>query len=209
MKQTDTGMTQSPANESAKQKSGKKMLLGLAVVFVLPFTIAATLHLLDIRPGGKSFGNLITPPTALIYPTFEDAKGEQFAPSRWDKIWSIVMIDGQSCAEACQVNVDKLNRIHISLNKEFDRVQRILILDGEVDAEQLVALQTKYKDLIILIADSPAQQSFVKVFDDTSAKGSVFLVDPLGNLMMHYPSTLGPKELYSDMKRLLKNSWGG
>ncbi|PCI56569.1 MAG: hypothetical protein COB34_06725 [Methylophilaceae bacterium] len=195
--------------EAQKKAKSKKMMLMLAAVFILPFTIAATLHLLDIRPSGKSFGHLITPPTALTVPVFNQMDGEDFTPERWDKIWSIVMVDDASCAEACQANVDKLNRVHISLDKEAKRVQRILFLQGNIDEEKVTALQTQFPQLIVLTERDADQKSFVNVFISAAPKGSVYLVDPLNNLMMHYPSTVPPKELRSDVKRLLKNSWNG
>jgi cytochrome oxidase Cu insertion factor (SCO1/SenC/PrrC family) len=192
-----------------KQSTGRKMLLGLAVVFILPFTIAATLHILDIRPSGKSFGNLITPPIPLNFPILNELKGEDFLADRWNKIWTIVMIDDKSCAEICQKNVDKLNRVHLSLPKEIDRVQRVLILQGEVDLAKTAALQAEFSDLIVLTSSNVNQEKFVEVFTSIAPKDSIYLVDPLNNLMMHYPHEVTPKELRADVKRLLKNSWGG
>lgn len=192
-----------------KKAKSKKMMLMLAAVFILPFTIAATLHLLDIRPSGESFGHLITPPTALAIPTFNQMEGEDFAPERWDKIWSIVMIDDASCAAACQANVDKLNRVYISLDKDAKRVQRILLLQGDIDEENVKTLQAQFPKLIVLAGRDENQKAFLNVFNNAASKGSVYLVDPLNNLMMHYPSAVPPKELRSDVKRLLKNSWNG
>ena len=40
----------------------KKTFYLLILVFVLPFTMAVLLHLFDLIPGGKSYGNLIQPP---------------------------------------------------------------------------------------------------------------------------------------------------
>jgi hypothetical protein len=42
-----------------------------------------------------------------------------------------------------------------------------------------------------------------------ASKGNVFLVDPLGNLMMSYPDKFDPKGLRSDLARLIKNTWAG
>ena len=36
--------------------------------------------------------------------------------------------------------------------------------------------------------------------------GSVFLVDPMGNLMMSYPATADPTDLRKDISRLLRAS---
>ena len=127
-----------------KALKGKKMFLLLVLVFVLPFTIALTLHLLDIRPSGKSFGNLITPVVALEIPALDDAKGVRFAGEQWSKIWSIVMVAEAGCNEACEQNVDKLNRVQRSLNKEKDRVQRILILKKDLMLIRLISYKKSF-----------------------------------------------------------------
>ena len=194
--------------EMQKKSTGRKMLLMLAAVFVLPFTIAAALHILDIRPGGKSFGHLIQPPVALNIPALTEVNGNAFYAEGWEKIWSVVMIDDANCAETCQANADKIRRVHLSLHKEVKRVQRVLILQGSVDQGQVASLQTTFPELIILI-DEGKTDRFISNFINAAPVGSVYLVDPLSNLMMHYPQAVPPKELRADLKRLLKNSWGG
>jgi len=192
-----------------KSAKGRKMLLLLALVFVLPFTAAYTLHALDVTPSGKSFGNLITPIVELKIPAFNDAKENAFAGEQWNKIWNIVMIEEASCNEACEQNVDKLNRVHRSLNKEKHRVQRILILKNEYEAEQINQLQEKFPQLIVLTAKEESQQQFVEKFNQPNSQGGIYLVDPLNNLMMKYSQDVLPKELRHDVMRLLKNSWRG
>jgi len=193
-----------------KQEKGKKMLLILAAVFLLPFTIAATLHLLEIRPGGKSFGHLIVPPVSLTIPALNKVLQEaEFPSDNWSKIWNIVMIDDASCGQSCQHNVDKIDRVYRTLPKDTDRIQRILILVGVVDLEKVKALQAQFPKLIILSGNGDNQQTFVNHFNQAAPIDSVYLVDPLNNLMMDYPKDLQPKELRGDLVRLLKNSWGG
>ncbi len=202
-------MSQVNLDKQAKAGKDKKILLLLAVVFILPFTIASTLHLLNVRPGGKSFGQLVSPVVELTIPAFTDINGKPFADTQWNKIWSIVMIDSTSCNLACEENVDKLNRVHRSLYKEEDRVQRILILKNDFDATRIKALQTKFPALIILPANDLAQKEFVTKFDEVAPEASIYLVDPMHNLMMFYSGKAEPKGLRKDMIKLLKNSWGG
>ncbi|MFW5432515.1 MAG: hypothetical protein ACKE5M_04265 [Methylophilaceae bacterium] len=200
--------TNNPA-DMQKKDTGKKMLLMLAAIFVLPFTIAATLHFLDIRPSGKSFGNLIQPPVSLDIPELAEVNGNAFSPVRWEKIWSVIMIDDANCAEACQSNIDKIKRVHVSLHKEIKRVQRVLILKGDVNQDAIAKLQVAFPDLIVLTGDAPSQLTYIANFTNAAPMGSVYLVDPLNNLMMHYPQAVSSKELRADLRRLLKNSWAG
>ena len=51
---------------------------------------------------------------------------------------------------------------------------------------------------------------FARQFGDFSeSAGQIYLIDPLGNLMMTYTKGYDPKGLRSDLTRLLKNSWAG
>ncbi len=187
------------------QKKGRNMLLILAGIFVLPFMIAATLHLLDIRPGGKSFGNLITPPIGLDFPQLKDIHGRDFLPEQWDKKWNIVMVDYNGCDTGCQSILDKVNRVHISLAKEAKRVQRILILSNS-DNDFRSAIHERFPNLKVLTGDT---EQFIATYETVADVPSIYLVDPLGNLMMQYSQDISSKELRGDLVRLLKNSWAG
>jgi cytochrome oxidase Cu insertion factor (SCO1/SenC/PrrC family) len=195
--------TQLPSNKA----SGRKILLILAVIFVLPFTVAATLHLLNLKPSGHSYGNLIQPPHALQTPVLRDAQGNEFTALQWLKIWSVVIVDSTGCAAPCQAQVHLLKQVHTSLNKDKHRLQRVLLVPTALKAEALSALQKQYPDLLILGGADAKTAKFAGSFNVAGA--SVYLVDPLGNLMMSYPEKIEPKGIFSDLKRLLKNSWAG
>ena len=93
------------------------------------------------------------------------------------------------------------------MNKEIDRVQRVLLVPADIKAETFSDLQKKYPDLIVLVGIDAETVKFAAEF--SANRGNVFLVDPLGNLMMSYPEKFDPKGLRSDLSRLLKNSWAG
>ncbi len=194
-------------NLSDKQKVGKgrNMLLMLAAVFILPFTIAATLHFLEIKPGGKSFGNLITPPIPLVVPQLKDIHGKVFSAEQWHKKWNIVMVDHNGCHADCQTVLDMVNSVYISLPKETKRLQRILILPAN-DNDFSADIHSQFPNLKVLTGETA---QYVGTFETVAAEPSIYLVDPLGNLMMQYPQTITPKELRGDLVRLLKNSWAG
>ncbi len=192
---------------STNKTNGRKILLILAVIFVLPFTVAATLHLLNLKPSGKSYGALVQPPQALVLPVLHDAQGKEFKPEQWLKIWSVVMVDSTGCAQPCQAQVHLLKQVHTSLNKDKHRMQRVLLVPTSLKDETLASLQKQYPDLLILDGTDTEAIKFAENFNVAGA--SVYLVDPLGNLMMTYPENINPKGLFSDLKRLLKNSWAG
>ena len=193
--------------ESLPQGRSKNTFYLLILVFTSPFLTAVTQHLLDLRPSGKSYGNLVQPPKSLQIPTINNLQGQAFKAVQWNKIWSVVMVDSTNCAAPCQAQVHMLKQVHTSLNKEIKRVQRVLLVPTDAEATTLAALHKQYPDLIILTGVDAETVKFTQTIQQTA--GSVYLVDPMGNLMMSYPEKFDPKGLRSDLTRLLKNSWAG
>lgn len=197
----------SELSQTSPQAGSKKTFYLLILVFILPFTMAVLLHFFDLRPSGKSYGNLIQPPKNLQIPALTDTHGKAFKPEQWHKIWSIVTVDSTGCAAPCANRLHMLKQVHTSMNKEIDRVQRVLLVPADASAEAYSEIQKQYPDLIILAGTDIEMTKFSAEFN--AAKDAVFLVDPLGNLMMSYPDKFDPKGLRSDLTRLLKNSWAG
>jgi cytochrome oxidase Cu insertion factor (SCO1/SenC/PrrC family) len=136
-----------------------------------------------------------------------DAQGKAFSAQQWQKIWSVVMVDAASCAELCQKQAHMLKQVHTLLNKDAKRVQRILLVPATANSNAISALQKQYPGLIVLAGADAETVSFAGNFN--MAANGVYLVDPLGNLMMSYPANLEQKSIFADLKRLLKNSWAG
>lgn len=195
------------ASTPLNKTNGKKMLLILAVIFVLPFTLAATLHLLNIKPSGHSYGNLTQPPQALSIPVLHDLQGKAFTREQWLKKWSVVMVDAEGCAAACQEKVNMLKKVHVLLNKDAPRLQRVLLVTSNVNSEAIATLQKQTPDLLILAATDAESTKFAQAFNVTGAQ--IYLVDPFGNLMMSYSGKIDPSGIFGDLKRLLKNTMVG
>ena len=211
-------MLNEPDNKTPVNKSnGRKILLGMAVIFVLPFTIAKTMHLLNMHPTSHSYGTLVIPPKPLQFFALHDTQGKMVASKQWLKKWSVVTIEAGDCAEPCQAQIHLLKQVQTSLDKDSKRVQRVL-LAPTIKADTANALQKQYPDLIILAGADAQSAKFMAEFnvakntaENTAAasKSRVYLVDPLGNLMMSYPADMNPKGMQTDLKKLLKNSWAG
>lgn len=194
-------------DKPANKGNGRKILLGMAVIFVLPFTIAATLHLLNVHPSSHSYGELVNPPQPLQTSVLHDARGKGLTSQLWLKKWSVVTVAASECADPCQAQIHLLNQVNIALDKDARRVQRVLIMPTKVNAEAMAVLQKQYPDLVIVTGADTETVKFSTQFK--GAAGSVYLVDPLGNLMMQYPQNMNPKGMLTDLKKLLKNSWAG
>jgi cytochrome oxidase Cu insertion factor (SCO1/SenC/PrrC family) len=136
-----------------------------------------------------------------------DTQGKAFKREQWLKKWSIVMVDSDGCAASCQEKLHLLKQVHVLLNKDAYRLQRVLIVPAEATSEAIVSLQKQTPDLLVLAGADAETSKFAQAFNVAGAQ--VYLVDPFGNLMMSYPEKMDPKGLFSDLKRLLKNTLVG
>jgi cytochrome oxidase Cu insertion factor (SCO1/SenC/PrrC family) len=190
------------------QRKGRRMLLGLIIFFALPILLVLALHQTGWRPGGTSHGELLTPPQPLQLPALQDLQGRPFLMAQWHSKWSLVYAAGSDgCSAACQQQVHTLRQIHASLNKDIERAQRVLLLPKGADMRNLPQLQQRYPDLIVLVAQGEMQLAGHAA--QPGQVNDVFLVDPMGNLIMRYAPGYAPKGLREDLQRLLKYSWVG
>jgi hypothetical protein len=91
----------------------------------------------------------------------------------------------------------------LALNNEMTRVQRVFLSTGNCCANDY--FKAEHAGLIVLDASSPEAQTLLAQFPAERAN-SLFIVDPLGNLMMRHDAGHTTKDLLSDLKKLLKLS---
>jgi hypothetical protein len=94
----------------------------------------------------------------------------------------------------------------LALNNEMTRVQRVFLATGNCCASDY--LMAEHPGLIVLDASSPDAAKLLAQFPEARAQ-SLFIVDPLGNLMMRHDAGAASqtsKGLLTDLKKLLKLS---
>jgi len=199
-------------SEKTQQTKGRLVLLALVVFFAAPLFLVMAMYRFDWHPKGQSYGDLIEPVVPIkLTEVFKDVKvADTTVESKllWHDKWSAVIL-ADKCEAVCQTRLHDARQIHASLEKDMNRLQRILI----TNQQDLGDLQKQYPDLIILNQPSADVAALAKQFDvnGVSAYTSerVYMVDPLGNLMLSYSNQVKPVEMRKDWVRLLKYSWAG
>lgn len=194
-------------NAPEAKHHGRGMLLLLAAMFVLPLLIVAAMYQFQWRPSGSSHGQLISPPQPLHLAELKTLQGKTFSAAQWKDKWGLVYVSAQGCDPSCERQLHDLRQVHAALGKEIGRVQRILLVTASGQDEQLARIQSQYPDLIALAGPSAA--ALAGQFNSDVHKSNVFLVDPLGNLMMRYPPGYDARGMYKDLMHLMKYSWVG
>ena len=191
-----------------KLRRSRRFVIVVALMFFAPLALSFYLYYGagGWRPGGHvNRGELIEPARplpALALPLLSAGRTE---PQFLRRKWTYLMVQQGACDEPCQRRLYDTRQVRLALDREMNRVQRVLI--ASADCCDLEALHEAHPDLIA-VENTAAAQPLLALLPDGGAQHAhrVYLVDPLGNLMMLYPLDATPKGMLQDMKRLLQLS---
>lgn len=182
-----------------------RTLAALAALFLLPLGLAFfTYYGSAWRPAGRvNHGLLITParplPPLLPRVSLAAAHGTAFRGH-----WSLVYVGNGACDGACRQALYVMRQTRLALNNDMTRLQRLFLASGDCSACELLARADP--GLEVLDAGGAAGSALLREFPSPGREHSLFVVDPLGNLMMSYDVRGDPHGLLEDLKKLLKLS---
>jgi len=185
------------------RRRGRRTLLLLAAIFLLPVAASFALYYGKIwRPAGSSSkGELITPARPLDVAGLRNPDGSAASPGALRDKWSLIYIGDGACDAACRSALVFGRQTRLALNNEMSRVQRVFLATGNCCANDYFA---KEQPGLVALDASAAQRLLAQFPADRGH--SLYLVDPLGNLMMRHDATHTSKDLLDDLKKLLRLS---
>jgi len=192
----DTRDTHAPAGA---QRSRRTLWLILAVC-AAPLIASYTAFYLWRPAGQVNYGELIAP-RQLPDAKLERLDGRPFTLGELKGDWVMLAAAPAACDAKCREKLVYMRQVRLAQGKETDRVERVWLLTD--DAAPEAALIAEHPGLVVargadaLIAALPAPRSPVD---------HVYIVDPLGNLMMRFPSNADPRRMLKDLSRLLRHS---
>jgi cytochrome oxidase Cu insertion factor (SCO1/SenC/PrrC family) len=126
-------------------------------------------------------------------------------PFRWSELkgeWVLLTVDRAGCDERCRTKLVYTRQIRLAQGKETDRIERVwLLADGGVPDPVLLA---QHPGLRALRAAGNEVAKTLPI--DAAPDGRIYIVDPLGNLMMRFPPDPDPRRMLKDLSRLLRHS---
>jgi len=118
--------------------------------------------------------------------------------------WVMLMTGSGACAQACQQQLFTMRQLRLMQGKEMDRIERVwLILDRE-PLDTIVIRE--FDGTHMLRADAAAVKAWLPVDAGDRTDRHIYMIDPLGHLMMRFPANPEPRKVYKDIYKLLKAS---
>jgi cytochrome oxidase Cu insertion factor (SCO1/SenC/PrrC family) len=182
-----------------------RTVFALAGLFLVPLLVSFWLYYgLHWRPQGTAnHGELIVPARPLPDVTLPDASGVP-ASHIFSGKWTLVYVGDGACDADCRATLFFMRQTRLSLNTDMTRVQRVFLTTA--DCCDRAYLAAEHPGLRVLDASSAAAQPLLALFAPAGRAQGLYIVDPLGNLMMRYDARQPPKGLLEDLKRLLQLS---
>jgi hypothetical protein len=183
----------------------RRALIALALLFFAPLALAFILYYgIGWRPGGRvNHGDLVEPPVPLPDPALPAA------PILRGK-WTLLYFGPGSCPAACRTDLYNTRQVRAALGADRERVQRVFLAEGECCDREWLRVQQP--DLIMVrasAATAPLAAILERAARGPAPADRVYLIDPLGNLMMSYALDARPKGMLEDLKKLLRLSQVG
>jgi hypothetical protein len=198
--------------------SPRLALLIIAAMFLLPLLLAWLMYSgsLDFKPTStRNFGTLIEPPVPIDWTGTVVLSGETnlaVNPGQgigvFDEHWVILQPVPAGCDDSCLKEVSNLRQIHRASGRQQFRIRLALLLDESSpvgQAKSLLAIYPKFhliRDPSGLLPEALAGIQQNLSGQAGPAKG-VYMIDPLGNIMMYYEAGSDPNYIKQDLKRLL------
>lgn len=191
-----------------RRRLSRAALLGLIAVFVGPLLFAVVMYSQDQswRPSGQvNHGTLISPARPLEPIVFEAADGARLNRELFRGKWTLVYLGTRACGLQCETALFKTRQARAALGRDSDRVQRLYLVRQGPVARWPENLSTDHPELVLAVVD-PGSRAAANAGFGEHVEGQVFVVDPLGNVMMRYGADATTKGILKDLKRLLKVS---
>ena len=200
-----------PNNIRAKNR---RSLIILILVFCMPMIIAwFVLKNIDtLKPSKtRNKGELVQPAKPLADFELVQMDKKKFTLTELRGKWSVIYFAPADCEQVCQETISKIHQARLGQGKEMHRVRNVYINTSNEELNQQTQDFIKpLNDLNVLAGDKNTIDSFVAQFTatgfSTTESGRIFLVDPIGNIMMTYKNTFVVIDLLKDLEHLLKYS---
>jgi cytochrome oxidase Cu insertion factor (SCO1/SenC/PrrC family) len=179
-------------------------LLGIGVLALLPVVGSYLLYWFWAPEDHTNYGTLIDArplpdaPLALV-------GGKPFSIEQLRGRWVLAVIDSGACPPRCEERLWLIRQVRQAQGEQLKRVDRVwLIDDGQIPDARL---ERDYAGTWFVAAQA---QPILDAFGPQGARrGHIYLVDPLGNVMMRFPQNPQPRSIIRDLSRLLKYSSTG
>jgi len=203
-----------PVNSSgapyANNRSGRWKMIVVLLLCASP-VVASYFTYYVIRPEGRrNFGELINPQRPLPTLATQTLDGKAGELTALKNQWLLLSVAGGACDVRCEQNLYFQRQLRESLGREKERLDRVWLVNDDIPVRQ--ALLPALAAATVLRIQPGGLAQWLEPATGKRLQDHLYLVDPLGNLMMRFPADMDAEaaaKAKRDLDRLLRasSSW--
>ena len=213
--QTNNQSSNTPNTEQIKKN--KRTMILLFVMFLAP--ILAAVFIFNNDPSGryatKNRGNLITPAIELknFNLEFIDTKAPYKLVAQ-EHQWLMVFVGAGECDVNCKRQLVVMRQTRLAQGGEFTRINRLYVMQDSQTDKFMKEVKDYHPDMDIVTGSAKQIENITSQFTladkvNVGTSNRIYIVDPIGNLMMYYELDANASDIAKDLTRLLKVSQMG
>jgi cytochrome oxidase Cu insertion factor (SCO1/SenC/PrrC family) len=177
----------------------------VALVCVAPI-VASYFYYYVVKPGpSTNYGTLLDarqyPMPALGTATLD---GRPESLDTYKGRWILLQVDRSDCDAYCRKKLYYMRQLRLAQGKDLIRIERVwLITDNQPLDTMLIR---EYDGTHMLRVNDAVLRSWLPVEQNGTLADHIYVIDPLGNLIMRYPKNFDADKINKDIGRLLKAS---
>ncbi|MGQ0748941.1 MAG: SCO family protein [Betaproteobacteria bacterium] len=189
------------SEEIAKPERSRAPLWILIAVCVAPIAASYVAFYWWPPSDQVNYGELLEPRAAAAA-GWVGLDGAPFSLEALKGRWVLTVIDSGRCDVWCREKLTYIRQVRLAQGKDMDRVERLWVITDEAHPEP--GLLAAHEGLRIVRARAT---ELAELFPAQHAPADhIYVIDPLGNLMMRYPRNADPRRMLKDLTRLLRHS---
>jgi hypothetical protein len=174
----------------------KRLVMLIAAIAVAPVILSYLAYYALPRDSRVNYGTLLARPFAAVAGTALD--GKPLSTHDFRGRWIVLFAGGGACDATCASALYASRQARTIQNVERERVQRLwLIPDAGVPPP---AVLDEHPDLAVARVSTGVATALPEGLD------RIYLIDPLGNLVLAWPADPDIKAMAKDLTRLLRAS---
>jgi cytochrome oxidase Cu insertion factor (SCO1/SenC/PrrC family) len=198
----DSNNTQ-PTNRPAQ--SGKWKLFLVLAICAAPLAFAYLTYYV-IKPTARTnYGTLLDPrqyPIPKLNSVLQGGGPTEL--SAYQGKWIMLQVSASDCQKQCQDGLFAMRQLRLMQGKDMDRIERVMLVPDQLPIDTILIRSTD--GMHILRVDPKVLDSWLPTESGTTNQDRLYLIDPLGNLIMRYPVGADPYKVKTDIVKLLKAS---
>ncbi len=177
----------------------------VVLTFVAPVALAYAIFFFGNVDSFTNKGEILNPIVDISALKLKDENDTLIPLKTLTYKWRLISFVGSDCDTACNSRLYDSRQIHKSLGKDQHRVLRMIVHLQPPTADLNKLIENEYPNALNAYGD---EKTISAALGETAKinENEIYIMDPMGNIMMRFTQDQPNKDFQKDLRKLLKAS---